>query len=184
MTLPRIAVLTAAHSARLHLLAECVASVAAQTLPPVQHVIGVDHEHAGCIPTMNRMLRSVDADWVAQLADDDLADPTHLETLAWGCDDADIIYTWCRVEGRDWNPNRDFDPDLLRTQNYIPSTSLIRKSLIDRLGGWREDAAHGFEDWDFWLRALDEGARFECRRAVTWTYRFTEAGNLSMGTLR
>lgn len=175
---PRIAVLTAALPERLPLLTDCVASVNAQTLRPVQHVIGVDHERAGCAATMNRMLTSVDADWVALLADDDVFYPHHLETLACHVETADIVYSWCDVVGRDWNPNRDFNPELLRLQNYIPSTSLIRKTLVDELGGWRVEAAHGFEDWDFWVRALDAGACFHCVREITWQYRF-HGGNQS-----
>jgi glycosyltransferase involved in cell wall biosynthesis len=169
---PRIAVLTASIPERHELLAECIASVSAQTLKPVQHVIGIDHERAGCVPTMNRMLKSVDADWVALLADDDLMYPHHLETLHAHTDEGDIVYSWCDVEGRNWNPNTPFDADRLRQANYIPSTSLIRKSLIDKLGGWDADAAHGWEDWNFWLRALDVKARFVCVSEITWRYRF------------
>lgn len=154
------------------MLAETVASVNAQTLPPVQHLIHVDHERVGCAAAQNIMLDATAGDWVALVADDDLVLPHHLQTLASVADDADIIYSYCRVEGRDWNPNAPFDPERLRHGNYIPSTTLIRTALARRLGGWRTDAAHGFEDWDFWLRALDVGARFRCIPEVTWVYRF------------
>jgi hypothetical protein len=117
------------------------------------------------------------ADWVAQIADDDLMLPHHLETLATRTD-ADIIYTYCEVTGRSWNPNAPFDADRLRRENYIPATTLIRTSLCEELHGWREDSRHGFEDWDFWLRALDLGAEFACIPEVTWQYRF-HGSNLS-----
>jgi hypothetical protein len=76
------------------------------------------------------------------------------------------------VEGRGaWNPNAPFDAERLRQGNYIPATTLIRAELCAELG-WRADAQHGFEDWDFWLRALDAGASFACIPEVTWLYRF------------
>ena len=94
---------------------------------------------------LNRMLPACvasEADWIAQLADDDLIDPHHLETLVAHSDDADIVYSYCRVEGRGFNPNSPFDPDRLRRENYIPATTLIRTGLCEELG-WRADSAYG-----------------------------------------
>ena len=179
---PRIVVVTPSLPERADLRAECVASVAAQTLQPVAHIVMVDYERAGPAMTLNRMLPAcvaAGADWVAQLADDDLADPHHLELLAEHSADADIVYSWCRVEGRSFNPNREFNEAALRASNFIPATTMIRTSLCVDLG-WRDDSTHGFEDWDFWLRALDAGARFVCVPEVSWTYRFHGA-NLSTG---
>lgn len=197
-----IAVVTPAIPERAALLAECIASVNAQSYPPVGHYVGVDHAKVGCVTNLNRTVNAAlasGADWIALLADDDLMYPHHLGTLIGAtrtqhdcagfgpegppCDSCpgdgcpilpppDIVYSWCQVTGRPgWNPNRHFDAEALRYGNYIPATSLIRSSLIRELGGWRP-GAHGFEDWDFWLRALDHGARFRCIPAVTWEYRF------------
>ena len=55
-----------------------MASIAEQTRLPELHVIGIDYERAGCIPTMNRLAMAAleaGADYVALLADDDLAYP-------------------------------------------------------------------------------------------------------------
>mgnify|MGYP001606334449 FL=1 len=158
-------------------------SIATQTLQPVAHIIAIDYEHAGTAAMLNRMIGSAvatGAEWVALLADDDLAYPGHLETLASASNSADIIYTWCDVHGRPgWNPNRLFDADALRAGNYIPGTVLMRTDLANNLG-WRTDAAHGFEDWNFWLRAIDWGARFACIPEITWQYRF-HGTNISWG---
>lgn len=179
---PRIIVATCSLPERAAFRAECIESIRVQTLEPIAHLVAVDYERVGPAVMLNRMLPTMiasGAEWVAQLADDDLADPHHLKTLANASHDADIVYSYCRVEGRSFNPNRAFDADALRASNYIPATTLIRASLCAELG-WREDSAHGFEDWDFWLRALDAGARFACVPEVTWTYRF-HGSNLSTG---
>lgn len=154
------------------MLAQCVDAVAAQTVP-VRHLIATDHRRLGVGPMLNRLLSRSDAPWLALIADDDLMDPRHVETLLSGS--GDIRYTYCRVTGRNWNPNQPFDADQLRRGNYIPATTLIRTELARELL-WTE--AH-FEDWDFWLRALDAGASFECIPQVTWTYRF-HGSNLSL----
>ena len=177
----RVVVVTASLPERHEYRAECIRAVEAQTVKPVAHVVMIDHERVGPAVVLNRMLAAAlacDADWIAQVADDDLLYPDHLQTLLEASAEADIVYSYCDVEGRDWfDPNAPFDAERLRQQNYIPATTLIRAELCRELG-WRADSAHGFEDWDFWLRALDAGARFVCVEQRTWLYRFHGA-NLS-----
>lgn len=172
----RIAVLTPSIPERGALLAEAVASVAAQTRRPDVHLIHVDYDRIGGAASLNRLLVGAVAascEWCALLADDDVLLPRHLQVLEAATGDADIVYPWCRVEGRPgFDPNALFDPERLRHGNYIPGTVLMRTALASRLGGWRSDALYGFEDWDMWKRALAAGARFVCVPEVTWVYRF------------
>jgi hypothetical protein len=192
-----IAVLTPSLPGRADMLAEAMASVQAQTLTPVSHVVGIDYERVGIGRTLNHLASSAEADWLARLDDDDLFMPNHLEVLSTGVEDADVIYTWCDVKPRarngvvppvpavlgpaGWIPNQEFDANLLRERNYIPATTLTRKSLWREIGGWTLPGwgvgeaprqPEFAEDWDFWLRALDAGARFLCIPEVTWTYRY------------
>lgn len=51
---------------------------------------------------------------------------------------------------RDWHE--------LLGRNTIVQTSVVRRDLVTRLGGY--DPGLDFEDWDFWTRALKGGARF------------------------
>jgi len=179
------------------MLAEAIESVQAQAMRPSIHAIGIDYDGMGIGAMLNQLAASVEADWLARLDDDDLFKPNHLKVLASGIDDADVIYTWCDVVARadghvtppvpavlgpaGWIPNQDFDAEKLRRRNYIPATTLIRKSLWRALKGWRlpgwgvGDSPREpkfAEDWDFWLRALDQGARFLCIPEVTWSYRY------------
>jgi len=177
-----VAVLTPAIPDRLDDLSDCVRSVAAQTTPVAQHLIHLDYERAGCAEAQNRLLAACTADWFTLLADDDRLLPYHVATLLEHTDKADIVYSPPLVEGRPgFHPSADpFDEARLRAGNYIASTCLIRTRLAKELDGWRTDAAHGFEDWDFWLRALDHGARFQHVPKPTWVYRFT-GSNMSLG---
>ena len=177
----RISVITASLPTRGAMLAECVASVGAQTLRPAEHLIGVDHARLGPANVRSRLLDAATGDWIAVVDDDDLLYPEHLATLAAASEGMDVIYSYCEVEGRDWSPNRGFDPDVLRYSNYIPITTLIRGDLARLLNGWRSDAVNGWEDWDFWLRAMDAGARFTCVPRVTWRYRFHDGNRTNHG---
>jgi hypothetical protein len=193
----RIAVLTPSLPDRGEMLGEAIASVRAQSLRPSVHAIGIDYADVGIGAMLNRLANSTDADWFARLDDDDLLKPNHLELLSSRAEEADVIYTWCDVQPRatedgapeppsvlgptGWIPNQEFDEDRLRSRNYIPATTLIRRSLWREVGGWLEDGmrladgrrdAELAEDWDFWLRALDAHARFVCIPEITWTYRY------------
>jgi glycosyltransferase involved in cell wall biosynthesis len=162
------AVLTPTLPERALLLEECRASVAAQTVP-CEHLVGVDTDRQGPGVVRNRLAAGTDADWLLPLDDDDLLDLDYLETLLPHLTDADVIYPWCRVEGKDdWTPNRLFRADPLLTFNYIPVTALIRRDLWAEVGGWRNEPV---EDFRFWQRCLGVGARFKCVDEVLWSYR-------------
>lgn len=182
-----IAVITPSLPTRTRLLAEACESVANQTLPPDLHLIGVDHRREGSASIRNRLAQAaVGCDWLAFLDDDDLLYPGHLSLLhlVAKITVADLVYPYCDVEGRDgWNPSRPFDPQDLRQGNYIPVTVLVRRDTFLRVGGFRDSSqvAHGWEDWDLWLRLLDAGARFECAPTPTWVYRFQPEAKTWMG---
>jgi hypothetical protein len=159
---------------RAELFEQALASVKAQTVP-VEYHIGEDVQHNGPIATVNSLAGCVTTDWLFRLDDDDLLDSDHFQVLyPWLDDDADIVYTWCRIEG-DTHPEDFFQQNYpfenLRHANWIPCSAAIRTDLWHELGGLQSSEWTEHEDWDFWVRALDAGARFRCVPAVTWTYR-------------
>jgi glycosyltransferase involved in cell wall biosynthesis len=173
------AFLTATLPKREHLLEQCQASVAAQTVP-AQHLVAVDEKREGPAAIRNRLARSTNAEWLIPLDDDDLIDPTFLEVLAPLCGGADVVYPWCRVQDHmeglpPWTPNRLFRAETLLRFNYIPVTALIRHSLWDKVGGMPERVQT--EDWLMWLACLAEGARFRCVPEILWTYRRGMSGS-------
>lgn len=160
------------------LFSEAHTSVLAQTLP-VHCGWTMDVDREGPATIINRMATKVDTEWLFRLDDDDLLDPDHFEVLShWLTNDADIVFTWCRVEGGgDLHPEDQFQVPwqgemgwgALRERNWIPCSAAIRTSLFHELGGYNVEAEE--EDWDFWIMAFDAGANFRCIPAVTWTYR-------------
>ncbi|MBV8200935.1 MAG: glycosyltransferase, partial [Acidobacteria bacterium] len=124
-------------------------------------------------------------DFVAFLDDDDLAAPEHLATLAGmvGGAAVRVAYTdaavgvyeldgeagWtCRERRLPYS--RDFDPDMLLVDNYIPfNTVLIERRLLDEAGP-PDQALPFFEDWDLLIR-LAALAPFHHLARVTCEYR-------------
>jgi hypothetical protein len=73
---------------------------------------------------------------------------------------------------------RDWDPETMRTDDYVPPSALvIARPLFERLGGFDETMRFS-EDWDLLLRA----ARLATPRrvpGVTVEIRMRDGGNLS-----
>ena len=170
-----IAVITPSLPHRTDFLADACQSVSDQELSPKVHLIGIDHAREGSSPIRNRLAKAADGcEWLAFLDDDDLLYPGHLQLLSavGHLAQADLVYPYCDVQGREWNPSRPFDEAALRAGNYIPVTVLVRRQAFLDAGGFRDDVQHGWEDWNLWLRLLDNGARFVNVPEATWLYRF------------
>jgi LmbE family N-acetylglucosaminyl deacetylase len=136
---------------------------------------------------------------LAFLDDDDLVEPEHLATLAGalGAAGVRVPYTDAAVavyelaasaDGGRWVErerrlpySRDFDPDLLLLDNYIPfHTVLLPRELLAQVGALDESLPF-FEDWDLLLR-LSRRVAFHHLPRVTCEYRvFRGAGHHVFG---
>ena len=169
----RVSILTPSIPERSELLAECEASVKAQSFQGWEHLIEVDTHRDGCAVVMNRLAQAAAADWLLPLADDDLLLPGCLETLLAATEDADIVYSPPLVWGVK-NPWWFY-----QEPPAIPSFALIHRDVWRHLGGYDESLTRE-EDRDLWTRALEQEARFvRVDQTPTWVYRFHQ-GNKSM----
>lgn len=150
-------------------LPHTIHSVNNQTVKPEMHIIGFDYERVGCSAMMHKLVESVNTEWFVPLADDDVLYPNFLQMLLANSDGADVVYPWCRVIGREWNPNSHFDPNRLMRENYIPSTALIKTSTFKELGGYDAVVC---EDWSYWVKVVRAGKTIRCLPVVLWDYRF------------
>jgi len=161
---PAVSVLTPSIPERERMLAECVASVDAQTFGDWEHLVEVDDDGVGCAVMMNALASCAEGEWLLPLADDDLLLPGCLETLLAYAEDGDVIYAPPLVTG---NEDRWW---FFQAPPAIPSFALITAGLWRDLGGYDESLVRE-EDRDFWTRALDEGAKFVRVDEPCWVYR-------------
>jgi LmbE family N-acetylglucosaminyl deacetylase len=164
--------------------------------PPVPEgyplpVVRVDlAENRGRAGAAEAGIAAATGDYVTFLDDDDLATPEHLSTLAGLVSAAGVrvAYTdaavavyeldaaggWvCRERRLPYS--RDFDPDVLLVDNYIPfNTLLIERALFAEAGPF-DPSLPFFEDWDFLIR-LSALTRFHHLARVTCEYRHFRGG--------
>jgi glycosyltransferase involved in cell wall biosynthesis len=65
----------------------------------------------------------------------------------------------------------DFNLDEMATGNRIDACGVFRREVWQQCGGYDEDVALGWEDWDFWLSVAEKGWRFVHVPEVLFDYR-------------
>jgi glycosyltransferase involved in cell wall biosynthesis len=181
MTRPRdrIAAVVVSLPERVELLHQALDSIAAQTRPPDDLVVGVDWARRGEVWNQNRLLAATDAEWVAFLHDDDLWYPEHLASAEKHFETADVIVSDFDSTGRTWDIPKHWDrwDLLLRTNWFPPSAVVARRTVVDRWHEPDQPPPYDWVDWANWRRLYTIGARFAYTGAVTMDYRFGVWGN-------
>lgn len=99
--------------------------------------------------------------YILPLDADDLIEPTYIECLYWAMEtnpDAAWGFTDSVGFGKYlYLSDKKFDSDIMKTDNQITATSLIRKEKILELGGYGKAKRYVNEDWHLWLRMLAQG---------------------------
>ena len=134
-------------------LEECEESVRKQTYKDYEIIVVKDFFD---LPTArNAGIAEALGEWILPLDADDKIDPQYLEkTIGL----SDIVTTrhrdWDGVEcgKRNKLELKDFE-----VTNQIIACSLFKKQIWDEIGGYDESMKDGYEDWDFWKRALRAG---------------------------
>jgi glycosyltransferase involved in cell wall biosynthesis len=119
-------------------------------------------QNAGIVPTSNLALEMAKGEFVALLDHDDALHPEALELVAAAIDrtpDADYVYTdEDKVDsiGRHSAPffKPDWSPERMRTQMYTCHFSVLRRSLVEEVGGF-DPGFEGSQDWDLVLKVTE-----------------------------
>lgn len=92
-----------------------------------------------------------------------------------------LVHTQTRLFGaknRKWRlPSYSYEKLLWR--NMIVNSAVYRRDAYLRAGGYAEDMKHGFEDWEFYIRLLDEHAVVREIGAPLFYYRVKEQSRSS-----
>lgn len=144
----------------------------------------------------NTIANNVDCDYIIFLDDDDLAFPNMVDTLVTAAikTDADIVGCFNLFLDESNREKALANPEKFQQKlSYAPlggplsistfenwlgaSTSLIKLASLKKIGGYTELRNVGFEDYEFYIRALQNGLKIEMVPRPLYLY---EVGRPSM----
>lgn len=112
----------------------------------------------------NHAFKLASGDFVALMDNDDelTKDALYEVVKALQSKDVDFIYSdedklELSGEYTDAHFKPDYSPDMFMSHNYMSHLGVIRRDLIEKVGGWRE-GFEGAQDYDLYLRVLEHTA--------------------------
>ena len=143
----------------------------------------LDQPNRGVAAARNAAIRAARGRYVLPLDADNRIHSCYLRRAAETLDaasDVGVVYGDADLSGERnglWRMP-EFDLDEMATGNRIDACGAFRRALWEQCGGYDEDAALGWEDWDFWLSAAEQGWRFVHLPEVMFEYR-THSASMS-----
>lgn len=179
--MPRLAFVVPVFEPDITALNRCFKSLAEQSLKDIEVVVVMDGpcpeaepivrkyftsakivtiEHAGACAARNEGFKHTTADlvcfWDCDSAIEREAAKAWVEIFD-AKPDVGFVYAGYRWfdENRPGYDSEEFDPWLLRVNNYISTCFPVRRQFVGR---WNE-ALKSLQDWDFWLSVVEKGAK-------------------------
>ncbi|ADL07268.1 glycosyltransferase family A protein [Thermosediminibacter oceani] len=122
----------------------------------------------------NTGIRLTSAPYIVCLDADDIISPSYCSTCLEVLEkqpDVGFVYSTTRVFGnqnKQWS-NLSYSALHLLVDNYIPYSAMFRRKIWEEVGGFDENMRLGYEDWDFWLSAVEKGWRgFHIPEGLFW----------------
>ncbi|MBP6716764.1 MAG: glycosyltransferase, partial [Acidobacteria bacterium] len=118
--------------------------------------------HSGLAGTRNWAIERAAGSYVLPLDSDDLLASIFLEKTVPVLESnarLSFVYTETLFFGEKneiWS-HVDFDAALLLHRNLMTCTTLFRREMWATVGGYATNMTHGYEDWDFWIGAVERG---------------------------
>jgi len=123
-------------------------------------------ENGGIVAASNDALEMAEGEFVALLDHDDELHPdalAHVHEALLATPEADYVYTdedKIDVHGHHSGPffKPDWSPERMRTQMYTCHLSVLRRSLVEEVGGF-DPEFEGSQDWDLVLKVTERARR-------------------------
>lgn len=145
-------------------------------------------QNAGIVTASNDALKMARGEFVVLLDHDDALHPDALQHVAAALDgnpEADYVYTdedKVDMLGRHSSPffKPDWSPERMRTQMYTCHLSVLRRSLVEVVGGFDADF-EGAQDWDLVLKVTERARQVVHVPRVLYHWRTIETSAASGG---
>ena len=115
----------------------------------------------------NRALAQARGEFVALLDHDDALSPSALHAIVASINEApDLDFLYTDKDSIDETGQHrqyalfkpEFSPEMLYSVNYLTHLNVMRRSLVEAIGGWRPET-DGAQDWDLFYRLTERTSR-------------------------
>jgi autotransporter strand-loop-strand O-heptosyltransferase len=126
-------------------------------------VTWIDNSSAGDAGTNKNVgITSSNCDFIVPLDADDWIGPTYIERCLEKMNNREVAVVTTQLrwnDGRIQYPDAPFTIERLYWRNRLFSCSMLRRSVIEQIGGYVVAPPQGIvnEDWDLWLRVVENG---------------------------
>ena len=152
-------------------LPECVESIRNQTIPDIEIIVSDKFDNLPA--ARNAGIKQSNREYILCLDVDDKLKPNAIERML---DEGGDIIAFDR-EDQYGNPHPledNFEEFDFRQSNRIIACSMFKRELWEKIGGYDEKMVDGYEDWDFWLRAVTAGYKVTPIRETLYIQNFRE----------
>ena len=157
--------------------------------PSVPMLLLASDLNRGLPRSRNLAIEATRAEKVLVMDADNLVYPTCLQRLSRALDDdllASFAYATLEAFGAETGlrSERGWYVPWLCEANYIDAQAMLRRTTWERHGGYaHDDAIHGWEDWDLWLRLAQAGERGVHVSQMLGRYRTQESSMIATTNL-
>jgi glycosyltransferase involved in cell wall biosynthesis len=155
-------------------LAKCLESVEYQLIDGDEVIVEpFDYGNENFCRCLNRAIKGSSCDFIIVLGVDDYLYPC-LPKLREAIDNSDVYYGKQSVFGKEnyiYEPKHQLTAQDFRESNHIAISSMFRKSAWQKIDGYYEFDGITPDDWDFWARLAQNGAKFKYVDTIILEYR-------------
>jgi glycosyltransferase involved in cell wall biosynthesis len=136
----------------------------------------IHQENAGLPAARNTAIKAARGEYILPLDADNKIRPHYLSKAVEVLDNnkkIGVVYAYADLFGEKkgvWMfPS--FDPGKLLLENFVEACSVFRKKIWEQCEGYDPAMTIGYEDWDFWISAMEKGWSFQLIEEVLFDYR-------------
>jgi glycosyltransferase involved in cell wall biosynthesis len=141
------------------------------------HTVTILHqENLGLSSARNAGIHKAAGAYILPLDADNKIRPHYLRKAVEVLDqnsDIGIVYSYANLFGEKkgvWT-FPVFDARKLLIENFVEACSVFRKRVWEECNGYDPAMVIGYEDWDFWICAMEKGWKFHLIQEVLFDYR-------------